>query len=203
MIKLGQTPIDMRGISKVYLGTEQVYGVPSGYTELSGITFDAATYYAITGLKLKGSDTLRFSFSATKACNVLGCYTDSSAQNNYSLYVNTNAGSYMRYNGGTVNSRITANTRYNVLMTPTGATGISTETWVQKDFIASTDFLIGTTSVSASSSKLDGTIYGAVIVEGRFHGIPVKRNSDNVVGYYDVLSDTFYAPTGSNPTPIN
>ena len=84
MIKHGQTPVEMPGIVAAYVGTNRVYGVPSGYTKLPGIIFASGTYYEITGFKLKGSDTVRFSFSVTKACNVFGCYTTNGATDNYS-----------------------------------------------------------------------------------------------------------------------
>ena len=89
--------------------------LPTGHKRLTGIQFDGNCYYD-TGLYLHGSDTIRFSFAASKACNVLGCYTTADAQTNYSLYVSTTSGSkYLRYNGGTYNSYIATNTRYNVV----------------------------------------------------------------------------------------
>ena len=160
-------------------------------------------YFVITDFRLKGSDTLRFSFSATKACNVLGCYTDNDAQTNYSMYATTTSGGkYIRYNGGTANSYIVANERYDMVITPTGATGLPTvSTWTQKDFDCVSDFCVGTTSPSATSAKLSGTLYGDVIVDGRLHLVPVKRDSDDVIGYYDLENDTFYEPTTGTPTP--
>lgn len=179
-------------------------GLPEGYTKLAGITYESATYYKITDFLLTGADTMKFSFTATKACNVIGCYTTTSAQTNYSMYASTSSGAkYMRYNGGTYNSQIVANKKYDVVITPTGATGLDqTSTWEQKDFTCESDLCIGTTSPSASSAKLDGTLYGDIVVEGRLHLVPCKRDSDNVVGYYDLKSKTFYEPTGSAPTPV-
>ena len=51
--------------------------LPSGYERQIGFVFAASTYYLISGFYLRGSDTVRFSFSADKACNVFGCYTTS------------------------------------------------------------------------------------------------------------------------------
>ena len=51
---------------------------------------------------------------------------------------------------------------------------------------------------------MKGTFYGEIIVkdsEGiRFKGIPCVRKSDDVVGYYDLVTETFYEPIGTNPT---
>ena len=207
MIKLGQSAVELKGIDKVYIGSTQVYGLPSGYRKLTGITFGANTYYAITGFRLKGSDTVRISFSVTKACNVLGCYTTTSASTNYSLYVSTTSGSkYLRYDGQTYNSYFPSNalnTRKDVVISPTGSSGMPTsETWTARTFTAESDMCIGTTSAGATSSKLSGNIWGDVVVDGRFRGVPVERISDSKRGYYDLYTDTFYAPIGSNPSAI-
>ena len=179
--------------------------LPVGYARIESVTMNNNCYYLITDFKLKGSDTLRFSFSATDVCNVLGCYTNGSAQTNYSLYVGLSTAKYLRYNGGTYNSAITTNKRYDVVLTPTGSYGLEVEeNWTEKDFIATSDFCIGTTSISASSAKLKGTLYGNVEVEDangmRFKGIPCERMSDHKIGYYDTVSETFYEPVGTTPT---
>lgn len=208
MIKIGQNAVEVPGIAAAYVGTDQVYGVPAGYTKLAGITFAAGTYYEITGFKLKGSDTVRFGASFDKACNVFGCYTTAQATDNYSLYMSTSSGSkYLRYNGGTYASYVTSSQygdRYDIVITPTGSSGLpnSNDSWTERDFVTSVDMCIGTTSTGATSSKFDGNMYGDFVVDGRFRGVPVKRNSDNKVGYYDVYTDTFYEPIGSNPVAI-
>lgn len=172
--------------------------LPDGYTKIAGITMNNGPYYVITGFKLKGSDTLRFSFSATDACNILGCYTTGSAQTNYSLYVGLNTAKYMRYNGGTYDSAIVVNTKYDVVMSPTGSTGIQNpSTWTEKDFTAASDMCVGTTSTGATSAKLKGTLYGDLVVDGRLRLIPCKRTSDGEIGYYSPQTETFYENQGS------
>ena len=178
--------------------------LPVGYQRLAGIQMDASTYYAITDFKLTGGDTLRFAFSANRACNVLGCYTTTTASTNYSLYATTTAGGkYLRYDGGTYNSVVDTGERYDVVITPTGSNGMKNdETWTAKDFTAVSDLLIGSTSVGATSAKLDGAMYGNIEVDGKLKLIPCKRISDNAIGYYDAYSKTFYEPVGDAPTPI-
>ena len=104
--------------------------LPDAYRRIESISMDDDVYYIITNFRMKGSDTIKFSFSATAACNVLGCYTNGNAITNYSLYVGTNStAKYLRYNGGAYNSYIIANQKYNMVITPNGATGISNVTW--------------------------------------------------------------------------
>lgn len=57
MLKMGTTPVALAGIKKAYAGTEQVYGLPSAYREITGVIMDGGTYYEIDGFRLKGSDT--------------------------------------------------------------------------------------------------------------------------------------------------
>lgn len=182
-------------------------GVPDGYRELIGFEFSANTYFEITDFKLCGSDTIRFSWSADKACNVFGSYTTATAEDNYSLYLSTaKTGKYLRYNGGLYDSYIPSaefGNRYDVIITPTGSHGMpSDDTWEEKEFTTRIDMCIGTTSPTATSSKFDGKIFGHFVICGRFNGIPCERESDNVLGYYDTYSKTFYEPIGSAPTSL-
>lgn len=178
-------------------------GVPIGYRRLTGIEFDGNVWYD-TNMYLQGSDTLKFAFEASVACNVLGCYTDASAQTNFSLYVSTSGtAKYLRYNGGTYNSSITANTRYDVILTPTGSDGMKVDsTWTAKTFTTPTTMMIGTTSVGATSAKLTGALYGDIEVVGREKLIPVKRASDGAIGYWMESAGVFLANLGTGiPVP--
>lgn len=208
MIKVGtQDIVDIPGVMKVTVGQEIAWVnpslVPTGYRRLTGIIFDSEVYYEAP-FKLEGSDTLRLSFSITKACNVIGCYYKATADNNYSLYATVSSGAkYMRYSGETYNSSFSLDTRYDVEITPTGTTGFKTDsTWEQKDFIANDNMLIGSTSVNATSLKLDGTIYGNIEVVNKGLFIPVERTSDGAIGYYEAISGTFLENQGTG-TPVS
>lgn len=181
--------------------------LPSGYRRVKGFTFGASTYYLITGFKLRGSDTVRLSFSATKNCNVFGCYTTNDATDNYSLYISTASGAkYLRYDGATYNSQIPSarlGERLDVVIAPTGTTGMPNDSTITPaTFTASVDLCVGVTSPSATSSKLDGNIWGNFVVDGRLKLIPCERVSDGVLGYYDTHTKTFYEPTGSAPASL-
>ena len=140
-IKLGSYSILPKGICAAYVGEKAVFlDVPSSYRKLTGIKFNSATWYRLIGIHLDGLDTIRISFSVTKACNVFGSYTSGTAQTNYSLYVSTSSsGKYLRYNGGTYNSYFSSsdlNDRFDVVITSTGSYGLPhNSTWEEKDFI--------------------------------------------------------------------
>ena len=176
--------------------------VPSGWRRLTGVVLDGYCYFG-TGIKLRGSDTVRFAFSATKACNILGCYTTAEASNNYSLYVSTTSGSkYLRYGNGTYNSYIATNTRYDVVITPTGSDGMRVDSsWSALTFEADNEMLIGTTSLNATSAKWTGNQYGDIIVDGRLWLTPVENTGTGEICYYDLLTDTFHPNLGTG-TPV-
>lgn len=175
--------------------------LPVGYARLTGIVFSDDSYFAIEGFRLKGSDTLKVSFTANKACNIIGAYTTADADDNYSIFASTTSGAkYLRYNGGAYLSHIVAGQRYDITITPTGCTGFASKSsWVKKDFTTSVDMLIGSTSVGVTSAKMDGVIHGNIEVVGRAKFIPCLRASDGVVGYYDAVSGKFYAPAVGTP----
>ena len=83
-------------------------------------------------------------------------------------------------------------------MSGAGTSGMPTDSsWTQSSFTGTETFCIGSTSTDATSTNLVGNLYGDVVVDGKFYGIPCKRVSDNKLGYYDVISETFFEPTGS------
>lgn len=181
--------------------------LPVGYKRLTGMTMDNNCYYLINDFYPTGADTLKFSFewtNVTQACNVLGCYTTTSAQDNLSLYIGNNpTAKYLRYNGGTYSSYCLPNKRYDVEITPTGSKGFEIdETWTQKDFTCSVPLCVGITGTAATSAKLIGNLYGNIEVVGKLNLIPCERLSDNEIGYYDTVSNTFYEPTGTTPTSL-
>ena len=177
--------------------------LPSAYRRVLGFTCNNNAMWQITGFKLKGSDTVRISFSVTTACNVFGCYQGTSATDNYDLYASTTSGSkYFRYGNGTYLSYWSSanlGQRFDVVYTPTGSQGMPDDsTWTEMTFESANDLLLGSTTTTGTSSKLKGNLYGDFIVENggveRLHLVPCERLSDNVLGYYDLVGETFYEP---------
>lgn len=190
MIKIGTADVlNLPGVDKVLVGNRLVWLSPDKYRKLTGIHFDGNVIYD-TGMKLYGSDSLQFSFRATKACNVLGCYTSADALTNYSLYVTTSSsGKYLRYNGNAYNSYIATNTRYNVTITPTGSSGMRVDSsWTAKTFESDSEMLIGTTSYEATSAKFTGDMFGIVKVIGRAFWEPYERVEDGELIYVDMYT---------------
>lgn len=182
-------------------------GLPEGYKKVKGFEFSASTYYKITDFFLKSDDVVHISFSVDKACNVFGCYTTTSAEDNYSLYASTSSGGkYLRYDGGTYNSYFSSanlGERFDVTISSSGTSGMPIDSvFSETTFTCSSDLCIGTTAPSASSSKLDGNIWGNIVVEGRLKLVPCERISDGVLGYYDMVGGTFYEPIGSAPVSL-
>lgn len=180
--------------------------LPVEYKRVLGFSTDNNCYWKITDFHLKGSDTVRISFSVTAACNVFGCYQGTDATDNYDLYVSTTeGGKYFRYANGTYLSYWSAanlGQKFDVVYTPTGSTGMPEDsTWTAATFESANDLLLGSTTTTGTSSKLKGNLYGDFIVDGRLHLIPCERVSDNVLGYFDLISRNFYEPTGT-PTSL-
>lgn len=179
-------------------------GLPSEYKEVKGFEMDNDCYFEIADLYLTGADSLKFSFMVTAACNVIGSYSGSASGNNYSLYVAiSGTGKYLRYKNGAYNSIVETNDVYDVTITPTGVTGMKTDsTWEQLDFTCTEPFYIGTTSPSSSSAKLKGVLLGNIEVVGKLKLIPCERLEDGVLGYYDAIGKVFYEPAVGTPTAI-
>lgn len=176
--------------------------LPVGYRRVLGYTCNNNVLWQITDFHLRGSDTVRISFSINGACNVFGCYQGADADDNYDLYVSTSSGAkYLRYGSGTYLSYWSSanlGERFDVVFTPTGTTGMPQDsTWTPKTFESENDFLVGSTTLTGSSSKLKGDLYGNIIVDGRLKLIPCERVSDGVLGYFDTYSQTFYEPQGT------
>ena len=193
----------MRALLHTVKGDVQL---PDWYTELAGLSFNNDCYFTITNFKLTGDDTLKVKFKAWVACNLLWSYTSASSQKNYSVYLSTSSWSkYLRYNWWTYKSYITANTNYELEVTPTWSYWNDTslnETWTAKTFTADTDMYIWTTSPNATSSKLVWTIYWDIEVAGRLLLRPCKRDADDVLWYYDLYGSEFYTPTTGTPTAV-
>lgn len=180
--------------------------LPVEYKRTLGFSVDNNCYWKITDFNLRGSDTVRISFSVNAACNVFGCYQGASENDNYDLYASTTEGSkYFRYGNGTYLSYWSAanlGKRFDVVYTPTGSHGMPEDsTWTEATFESANNLLLGATAESGTSAKLKGALYGDFIVDGRLHLVPCERVSDNVLGYFDLITRNFYEPTGT-PTSL-
>lgn len=172
-------------------------GLPSGYKRLAYLLGSNSAYSIISGLHLTDADEVRAEVYITGNCNVYGCYTGSSAGDNFSLYVGSTY--YARMDGKVVsNVSSSKNARLALVHNKEGMwiNGTKRITFTDVgEFTASTDFYIGWLD-NASSAKVIGRIYRLEVV-GKFVGIPAMRVSDGVCGLYDTLNGTFYASNGT------
>lgn len=170
--------------------------IETWYEQLDGITFGAESWF-VTDFYISGDDTLDFTYTATVNCNIIGAYTSSSAQNNYSFY-HSSSGAYARYNGSLNRPAVSHRTITNVVMSPNSLTinNSTTNPWTAKSFTATTPMWIGMLPNSTATS-FRGSIIGEIVVPGKFRAIPCRRKADGVIGYYEVYSDNFYENQGS------
>ena len=152
----------------------------------------------MTDLILTGDDAISFEYLAKMACNVIGSYKSGTAANNFSYYHSTSA--YIRYDGGLYRTDLTHDTRYKIDFTPTGFYVDSNfeKGWEEKQFTCDDAMRIGALP-NSSAQKLNGAIYGRIKVNdgNKFEGVPVVRISDNLAGYYDLVSGNFYTNQGA------
>lgn len=165
--------------------------LPDGYERINGIALEKARY-VIEDFYLTGADTVRLSAKGATG-NWFGCFNASSADNNYSFYATTTAsGKYLRYNGSTYSSYVMGSKRYDIVITPTGTSGLENDsTYTQKSFTCSIPFCIGATSASGTPAA-SVEFYGNIVVDGRLRLVPCRRVSDGTIGWYD--GTTFYEP---------
>lgn len=172
-------------------------GLPAGYQRLAYLIGNNSAYSIISGLHLTDADEVRAEVYITGNCNVYGCYTGSSAGDNFSLYVGSTY--YARMDGKVVSNVSSAkNARLALVHNKDGVwiNGTKRITFTDVgEFTASTDFYVGWLD-NASSAKVIGRIYRLEVV-GKFVGIPALRVSDGVCGIYDTLNGTFYASNGT------
>lgn len=198
MIKCGNFDISLPNVRKVYAGNRLVWLsdiLPSGYTALSGITFDGNSRF-ITSIVLTGDDTLRFRYRASKSCNVIGSYVSASADNNFSYY--HTGSSYVRYDGNLFRTSMSNNTDYSVVFSKSGFVVNSSDvlTWSPETFTCNAPLWIGMLP-NSSAASFSGVFWGNIEIDGKFKGIPCKRNSDEEIGYFDVYSDEFLTNQGT------
>ena len=161
--------------------------LPSGYKRLIGLTLKNAKY--VTDIYLTGDSTLQFSASG-RSGNWIGSYNTPDSTDNYSFYATTSSGGkYLRYDGGTYNSSIVNDERYDVTITPTGAIGTRIESdWDSETFECSVPMCIGGTAPDGTPAP-NVTFYGSIFASN-IEFIPCERESDNALGYY--ANGTFY-----------
>lgn len=174
--------------------------VPTGYKRLKDIIFDGNIYYD-TNKKLYGSDivTMTISSSITSGQNLFGAYVGTGAGvKNFSMYVyfSNSSDCYYRYNEQLI--RPTLGTGARTISFGNGSTsGFKTDkTYTAETFETDSVAYIGALP-NSSSAKFNGKITGNILVSDRLKYIPVERESDNTIGYWEPNTQTFLEPQGT------
>lgn len=215
--KIGSMYLGTTSIGKAYLGEDLVFQkggggiLPTGYTQLTYVEAPLYTQtYINTGITATNSTgfyvealTNDANSGATYGCLFGGRKGSNSSDFQLSTYTATNSGFSGTLRRGTssqnYNAHITAGTKFTATLSGTSYTMDGTEY---------------TTAASISSGKV---IYlfalnnnGTATQYGHFRCyrfklysgdtevldyVPARRNSDNVVGFYDLVAEAFVAPS--------
>ena len=182
--------------------------LPVEYVRLESIDFDGSMHYD-TGEHLFGADSVKMTLSNSGSGwrNIFGCYTNTSATDNFSLYVypSTTSQVYFRYWDNLYRPIFWTGTR-TITFWNGGTTGFysGNVTAQEQTFETSTNAYIWALP-NSSSAKLTGTIYWNIEVTSggttRLKWIPCKRKGDGVIWYYEAVNWNFLEPSGSG-TPV-
>lgn len=180
--------------------------VPADFEVLEYILAANSQYFFVPNFYLKSTSIviakLRFSGSAG---NCYGCYSGSSAQDNFCLYGgSSSADAYIRYDGELDRAfRPTTGVDYEIEHSANGfkANGTTYATFATKTFTCSNPFGVGQLSGS-SSAKFSGRLCEIAVEDDNIdslHLIPVRRISIYQVGMYDIVGKAFYTSQSSTP----
>ena len=179
--------------------------LPTGYKRLIGIDFDGEIYYE-TGEALTGDDdvTMTLADTSTTGQNVFGSYNGTAAGiKNFSLFIyggGSSSNSYFRYGSQLLRPRFGTGER-TITFGKSGTDGFATDATATPDeFTTPANAYIGMLP-NSTSPEYTGSIIGNILIGTRLKYIPVERESDGVIGYYERVNGNFIEPTG-NVTPV-
>lgn len=208
VILLGNTALTLvnakaNGINylKLFGSTEQ-RNLPSEYTQVEYIK-SSGTQYINTGIALNDTMTIRIKYDYISAGFVFGSRVGSSI--GYSGITNEIAGKYVkyiiRYGNKIIYKQDTAPAgTVNVVISPNGVTlngaDVSTTTY-GNNFYAGNCYLF---TVNNNGSPYTGEFAVNLIrrftIDNIIDLVPCRRKSDNVLGMYDLVNDTFLTNAG-------
>lgn len=201
----GTTPLSLPKATADPIDEANLYGmayqgVPSDYKRLEYLEFNKSGYVP-TDVYLESTDTLKFKIVTTTATggSMIGCFGGTNNTSNYCIYgVALSPGGYIRYNGSTYRAwQIAGSTEYIAEMSSTGlvVNGSTLASWSELSFTANRPMYIGHL-YGSESAKFTGKFYEVEVV-GKFKGVPCERTSDNALGYYDTVTNTFFPAEGT------
>ena len=183
--------------------------LPVGYTELEYLQTDGNAYID-TGILLSNTDTFEITFQSalgTLASPVMGAisggtsytstnnlsvtYNLSGGSNAYSVYCNGSAGNAAHaWNGGNYADKLKHTIKYNGLNIAPTLDGVPMTQQTPATLVANTPtvttWLFGRNNTSTGTLSQAGVRIYNVNIQGKGHFIPARRDSDGVVGMYDL-----------------
>lgn len=199
---------------KYYVKAEKPvnYGLPSGYTGLTYIK-SSGTQYIDTGIAPSTNTKIEMSFMPTSLSNdmfFLGCNDNTSTRFD-AYYYPTSSSSLLHircYDGTSqnLNYSIVTNTKYNLSMYSNGSTSFANLNGSELSYniqftpvsnslyicnANNNGVLRGGSSIKLYSFKIYN---GTTLVQDLY---PCKRNSDNAIGMYDKVTNTFFGNSGT------
>lgn len=180
--------------------------LPVGYKRITGIEFDGDFYYN-TGESLSGDDdvTMTLANTSTTGQNVFGSYNGTaSGTKNFSLFIyggGSQSNSYFRYGEQLLRPRFGTGER-TITFGKSGTDGFATDvSGTPEPFTTPANAYIGMLP-NSTSPAFTGSIIDNILIGTRLKYIPVERESDGVIGYFERVKGNFIAPTGSG-TPVS
>ena len=174
--------------------------LPSGYKRIVDISFDGNIYYD-TGRKMYGTDvvTMTVTPSGSAGQNLFGAYSGTGeAAVNFSLYAYGTSTSKCYFRYGQVLLRPTLGSGERTISFGAGGTsGFMTDTETETQEFTTTDNAYIGALPNSTSAKFSGTITGEITVGERLKYVPCERESDNAIGYYELVNGEFLEPQGS------
>lgn len=193
--------------------------LPKGYTQLDYIEGNG-TAYIDTGVLLSNTDVFEITFqslnalaspvmgaisggtSYTSTNNLSVTYTINAGLSAYSVYCDGAAGNVdYSWNGGNRADGLKHTIKYNGLniapmLDGVAMTQVTSHTLVENTPTVTT-WLFGRNSTSTGTLAQSGVRIFDFNIQSKGHFIPARRNSDNVVGMYDLVTGQFFTNAGT------
>lgn len=179
--------------------------LPNEYQEVEYVQ-SSGTQYIDTGVKLSSADTVKAKFEITARPSdynyrdgVYGTMETQGGTNTFFVLLMRDPNQARV--GSSTNQVSSTNLALNTIYDTTLSNGTYIENGTTYTFTPHSGFTFTTncwffrrnqTSMLATSAKF----YSFEIV-GKFKGIPCYRKSDNVIGFYDLISETFFTNAGT------
>jgi hypothetical protein len=189
---------------KLFGGTEQ-RNLPSGFTQVEYIE-STGTQWIDTGYKPNNNTSIDIKFSTSSAQHfVFGSRKDTIGddQQRFCLYATINKFNpqYGNTNYADADGFVTS-TAYQVQMDKNGLVvdGITIRDFNSENFTGENNLILFGNNTNGTVVSAENRIYYSKISENGTmvrNLIPARRNSDNVLGMYDTITDTFFTNAGT------